>query len=188
MPSKQLIIAITGPKGSGKGTAAKYLAEKYGAHVLRFSFFIEELLESLKLSKKDRDIQINFMDTLRRLLGVDILAHAIIKKISTMKAKMIVIDGVRFIQELQYLRKNLKNLTLIAIKADPKTRFFRTKKRGEKVKESTFTYTQFLAEHKRSTEKPIPKVMRQADFTVNNSKDLPYLQGQLDTIIKKLLS
>lgn len=186
--TQPVILGLISEKGGGKSTVASYLQKYYHAKVLRFSFFIEEMLESLELPTKNRDIQIKFIEKLRQLLSEDILAKIIVRHIYSLKQskKLIILDGVRFPSEEKYLKKHLKNFFTIAITADPKTRYLRTKKRGEKSNESTFSYTQFLKEHNRSTEKNINNLMKNADFSVDNTKDLNYLYTQIDTIMQKI--
>ncbi len=178
-----LIIALISEKGGGKGTTAKYFEEKYAAKTLRFSFFIEEMLASINAPANDRDIIIRFITKLRELLGKDVLAKILVNQIP--KNKLIIIDGVRFPEEYLYLSKHLKNFHSIALKADPKTRYIRTKSRGEKKNESRFTYSQFMEEHKASSEKFIQKTIRMADIIIDNNGEKQKLFCALDGAIKK---
>ena len=51
---KRLIIGLVGRKGSGKGTVAKILKEKYGASVYRFSDVLREILDLLFVEKVEK--------------------------------------------------------------------------------------------------------------------------------------
>lgn len=183
---KQFILAIVSEKGGGKGTASAHLEEKYRAKNLRFSFFIEELLRSMGAPEKDRDIMIQFIEKLRELFGKDVLAKILVKKIERMKNRLIVLDGMRFLEEQKYLKKHFHNFQSIGISTDAKNRYIRTKERGEKVNESRFTYSQFIEEQSRSTEKNIPRLMKQVDHKIKNDGTLKEFYEALDTIMKKI--
>jgi dephospho-CoA kinase len=57
------IIGLVGRQGSGKGTAAKILAEKYGAQLFRFSAILGDVLDRVAV-ERTRD---NMIDGIRRI-------------------------------------------------------------------------------------------------------------------------
>lgn len=185
--NKKLILALISEKGGGKGTAAKYFEQKYNAKVLRFSFFIEEMLASLGLPTNDRTLLATFIQKLRGFVGNDVLAQIMVRRIEKMKAKFIVVDGYRFPEEEEFLRSHLSNFFTVAISASAKTRYLRTKLRGERKNEDRFSFPQFLEDQKLPTELFIKRLMKKTDFIVDNNGSEEELYTHLDKLTKKLL-
>lgn len=178
-----LVIALTGKGGSGKGTVARYLIEKYDGRQYRFSYVLDDILKRIhKLNSRDN--QINLALALRKLYGKDILAQIVKQDIDNEQPSLAVIDGLRYPEELSQLQK-LPSFKLAAIKADNNIRYQRSIKRGEKAGEKTLTRTEFDALDKRDTEIHISALMKQADIVIDNNADLEHLYKQVDTLIKQ---
>jgi len=54
---KKIILGFAGEIASGKGTAAKYLAEKYGSGYFRFSTILRDVLKRLYLDESRENAQ-----------------------------------------------------------------------------------------------------------------------------------
>lgn len=180
----KIVIGLVGLPAAGKGTAAAYLAKKYGAEKRRFSNALVDILNRL-YKPVTRDNQIKLVEHLRALFGEQVLADVIVEDIRQSNLDMIVIDGLRMPADLETLRA-VPNFYLFAIKADIKIRFERARKRGEKPEESAMTFEEFEASHKRSTELPIPQLEAQADFTLDNNGSETELRTQIDECLKKI--
>jgi dephospho-CoA kinase len=99
-------------------------------------------------------------------------------------ATLIVIDGVRRLEDVKYLRE-LPEFKLVYITAPMRTRYERLVVRGENADDTTKTYEDFEDDHKRESEREITKLEPFAQEVVDNSGSLPELHAQLDAIIKK---
>lgn len=178
----KLIIGFVGQAGSGKGTAAHLLQEKYNATVFTFSDILTDILNRLFLPST-RDNLVNMSITLRQGFGQNILAKAMSRQIDNSQADIVVVDGIRRLEDIEDLRTN-PNFHLIEITVDPKIRFERLKKRNQKPGESEMTWEEFLAVGQKETEVTIAKVAEQAQIKLNNEGEIKELEAQLQKLIE----
>lgn len=183
MPTNKIIIGFVGLLASGKGTAAKYLEEKYHASSYRFSTILRDMLRRAYL-EQTRDNMIKISEAIRGTFGEDILAKTIARDAENDTNSIVIIDGIRRLADIEHLRK-LPNFLLVEIFAEPKTRHERLVKRGENPDDVTKTYEEFLADHQRSTEITIPDVIPLAKSHIDNNGTLDELHAQIDQIVKQ---
>ncbi len=186
MISNKIILGFTGLIASGKGTAAKYFNEKYGATTYRFSTMLRDLLNRIHV-EHSRDNIIKISEAIRRDFGEDVMAKTMAADAEADTNPFIVIEGIRRMADIEYLSR-LPNFILIEIFAEPITRFERLVKRGENVGDTTKTYEQFLEDHKRSTEVSILDVIPRATERVDNNGTIDDLKKQLDALVTKYSS
>ncbi len=122
------IIGITGPLGSGKTTASKILQEK-GYTNFTFSDVIKEKAKKMGKATDDRKILQDIGDSLRKKYGNDILARHTFKRVKASNIEFVIIDGIRNIGELTYIKE--KGGYIIGIYGDIDVRFRRISKRGQ---------------------------------------------------------
>lgn len=180
---KKIILGFTGLLASGKGTAAKYLEEKYQASTYRFSTILRDILNRI-YQEQTRDNLIKLSENLRGIFGENLLAKAIAQDVANNPNPVIIVEGIRRLADITYLQK-MPNFILVEIFADPQIRYERLIKRGENIDDNTKTYEQFLADHQRSTELSIVEVIKQTSEKIDNNGNLTELQKQLDSLIKK---
>lgn len=178
-----MIFGFVGLIASGKGEATKYLAQKYKASTYRFSTILRSLLDQLFL-EHSRDNMIKMSEIVRNAFGENILARAIAENVDKDKNKIIIVEGIRRLADLEFLEK-MPNFILVEIFADPQIRFSRLAMRNENPDDATKTFEQFLADHQRTTELSIQDVIRKAKEKINNNGEKESLQKQLDELIKK---
>lgn len=178
----KIIFGLVSQMAGGKETVKKYLEKSYQARSCRFSSIMRDILDRLYLDKSRDNIQ-KLSTSLRQVYGEDILALTITKEVNNIKAKIVVVDGVRRQADIKYL-KELDNFYLIAIEAEAKIRYERLVMRAENIGDSEKTYEQFLADHNKEADKQIPDVMKNADFTINNNGNLEELYQQIDKLVK----
>ena len=77
----KIIIGLVGQIASGKGTATKYLEEKYGAGTHRFSTMLRDVLKRLYLETSRENMQ-SLSTFLRKQFGEDALARVIAKEVA----------------------------------------------------------------------------------------------------------
>jgi dephospho-CoA kinase len=180
----RLIIGLVGRPGSGKGTAAKYLQETYHAELFRFSSILNAVLDRIAV-EKSRDNQIQLSEILRHGFGEDVLAYAIEKDALTAKSDIVVIDGIRRIDDLAALEP-LPSFRLIEIATPAKLRYDRMTHRGEKAGENTMSYDEFQAQEQAPTEITIPAVAARAWKTIDNSGTAEELKAKIDAMMAEL--
>ncbi len=183
MPTNKIIFGLVGPLASGKGTSAAYLKQKYQASAYRFSTMLRDLLDRIHL-KKNRDNLIKMSEAIREKFGEHIMAKTMAADAEKDAGHIVVIDGIRRQADIEYLSKN-PGFILVSIDADIETRYDRLTKREENTDDNEKTFAQFKADHQRSTELTIPRVMKQADDHIDNNGSISDLHLQLDNLIKK---
>ncbi|PJE75643.1 hypothetical protein COV04_03530 [Candidatus Uhrbacteria bacterium CG10_big_fil_rev_8_21_14_0_10_48_11] len=186
--SQKKVIGLTGPKGSGKGTIANYLAEHYGATVIAVSTILNEILTLIGV-KRERVNQIALAQALRATFGKEAMGHAVdaaLNRLPPTKQRLVVVDGVRPLADWDPWRNN-KNATLVAVTASAEIRYQRIRKRGKTAEEKTLTLKRFRAEEKMPTEtKTIGETSRHARFTIDTSDSKAAVYRQVDYVADKL--
>ena len=178
------IIVFTGQVASGKGTAAAFFVQKYGAKVFRFSTMLRDILDRLYLTQSRENMQDISMN-LRGRFGQDLMAKVIAHDVERADAKLVIVDGARRPEDIEHL-KRLDGFTLIAVSARPEVRFERMHTREENPDDHSKTWEEFLKEEGAETEVLIPRLMNEADFTVDNNGDRESLEKQLEEIYAKI--
>ena len=130
LDEKMKIIAFTGMPFSGKSEAVK-IAKEQGITVVRMGDMIWEETKKQGLELNDQNVGM-IANNMRKTHGKDIWAKKTIKKINSMKeTELLVIDGIRNIEEIETFEKELgKDFVLIAIEVCDKTRHKRALMRG----------------------------------------------------------
>lgn len=182
----RLVIGLVGRKGSGKGKCAGILKTTYGASVYRFSDVLRDILDRLFV-EKNRENLIKLSEVLRQGFGEEILRHALLKQAEQDPAPLVVLDGIRRVEELRALQE-IPGFHLVNISAPLETRYARIKQRGENAGETTRTLESFRELEQASTEVTISDVEVLAERTVDNSGDADQLAAQIDELMTSLLS
>ncbi|RLJ08333.1 MAG: hypothetical protein DRP16_01635 [Candidatus Aenigmatarchaeota archaeon] len=179
-----MIIGIVGKRLTGKNEIAEYLSLKYGFHVLDYTKNV--LAPLLKKEKKaiTRENLINLAMELREEYGNDILTRMIAEHIE--RDKNYVIAGVRFREEVEFLKKAFGNgFVLIAVDSEPKLRYERAKKRKTKG-EGSLSFNRFFKIDRLPTERVIPETMKLADFLIENNGTIEELRKKTDSVMEKI--
>lgn len=179
---KRIIIGLVGESGSGKDTVAKYLAEKYGAKLMRFADPIKETL-NIYFEQSSREDQQWLALEFRKRFGNDILSRALRKKIDGGEG-LVVINGLRFWEDYDFVKSFAPGYVIYST-ADQKLRWERTAGRGEKA-DDNITFGKFQELERVETEVHIPEIGAKADFKIVNEKDLEFLLKSVDEIMAKI--
>jgi dephospho-CoA kinase len=183
MAQHKVILGFTGLMASGKGTAAAYYQQKYGATTYRFSTMLRDLLKRLHL-EHSRDNLIKISEAIRHTFGEETMAKTLAGDVAEDPNKIIIVEGIRRMADIAYLSK-LTNFVLVEIFADPKTRHYRITQRTENPDDQTKTFEQFMEDHKRSTEISIPEVIEHATEQIDNNGSKEELHQKLDKLLQK---
>jgi dephospho-CoA kinase len=123
------LIAFVGMPASGKSEAAA-IAKKLGIPVVNMGDVVREETARRGLTPTDENIG-GTGTALRREDGMDVIAKRCIPKIRSIKSKIVVVDGIRNINEIEYYKNEFGNdFRLIAINTPFEIRFERVKKRA----------------------------------------------------------
>jgi dephospho-CoA kinase len=181
---KKSILGLVGTIGAGKSSAVEYLLTKGFDHI-KLSNVIRE---KAKLKNPDRGTLQDWGNKLRQTFGTDFLAKEAWKKITRSKSKKFLIDGIRNVAEVRFLRGK-ENFHLICVDAHPKTRFKRLRIRSssrdpltlEEFKEMESRDLNENKEHGQQTK----AAMRLADFSIRNDSPIEFFL-KLEKIFKDI--
>lgn len=182
-----MIIGITGPSGSGKGTFVSFLQEKYNFIHFSVSDFLKEKVKE-KNYPQGRDSLIKIANEIRKKYGGDYIVKKLYQK-AVKSSKNIVIESIRNPIEAKFL-KNKKNSFLLAITADVKTRYKRIIKR--KSEKDNISFKKFLEQEKREmfskdpSKQNIKRCIEMADYIIDNNKSITNLKKQIEEVIKEI--
>ncbi len=184
MPSNKAVIGIVGEIAAGKGVAAKYLQDKYGAAIFKFSTPMRDCLRRLHLPETRENLQL-FSKISREAFGQDLYSKTIALDAAASASEMIITDGIRRLNDAIELAK-LPYFHLLAIAADERVRYERVRSRDENPGDAEKTWEQFSKEAQAETEVTIREVAAQAEFTIENNGTLDDLHAKLDMMMAKL--
>lgn len=179
------IVAITGPFGSGKSTAASFFETK-GFKKIVLSEFLEE--EAVRRGEKvTRKVLQDIGNQWREKFGSFVLTKKALEKAKEGGLEKIVIDGIRNISEIEFLKKN-GNVKLIAVVSNKKNRFERSKKR-KKREEMTWELFEKLDDRDRGigekeTGLQVDRCIKLADFLIENNKTEIEFNKELEQLVK----
>ncbi|HEY9704301.1 MAG TPA: dephospho-CoA kinase [Allocoleopsis sp.] len=166
------VIGLTGTIASGKSVVAQILKSK-GFEVISLSSIIRDYLSEKDIVANRKSMQ-DAGNELRKEFGGQVLAERSIKKYLG-KTELLVIDGIRNIDEVDYLRKNC-NFTLIGVDAPIEIRWERVKKRNRD--NDLLNYDKFLLDDARDrgfneplNGQQVGMCLVQADFLVINDEE-----------------
>ncbi len=181
--NKKIILGLVGPIASGKGTVAKYLQEKQGANVYKFSTVLRDVLQRLHLDVSRKNLQ-DISTILRKSFGEDILAKTIAEDTEKDQGSLVVVDGIRRWADITYLNKK-DNFILVGVDADPKIRYQRLIKRKENEGDSSKTYEEFLKDQDQEADAEIPEIINSASELIYNDHELEVLYNNIDSLLNK---
>jgi dephospho-CoA kinase len=177
----RIVIGLVGRKGSGKGTVARLLKERYGASVYRYSDILRDILDQLSIDKT-REHLIALSEILRKHYGEDVLKHAMMEHVRHDATRLIVIDGIRRMDDLTRLDE-LGTFYLVSITAPVELRYQRATARGENAGETTRTFASFQNMESAPTEKTIADVEPHAWKIIDNTGSYDELASKVDELM-----
>lgn len=177
----KLILGFSGQIGCGKGTVAKYIAEKYGTSHYRFSDILREVSDYLRIEKTRDNLQ-DLSTVLRKRFGEDLLTKIIFEKVKEDPNDLIVVEGIRLAEDVEYL-KRLPEFTFVFIEADPKVRYERMITRNENVGDAEKTFEQFVQDQKDEADAQIKDLKVKAQYTIENNGTIEELHKKVDELI-----
>jgi dephospho-CoA kinase len=191
---RNMILVVVGLPGSGKSTVADFLKGR-GFDVIEFGDIWRQLLKEAKIPINNPRATREFTKQLRVKRGKDIYARYAVKRIKR-SMKHVVLMGVRSTYEMDYLRKNVKDIKIIAILSPFKTRFGRLKARGKPEDPKNLADFRWLNTRekrgfmsaKREERHGVEVVMKDADYVISNAatkKELGRDVGRVVSYLKK---
>lgn len=179
----KIILGITGEIACGKGTVTAHLAKEYQAGTHRFSTMLRDVLDRMYIEQTRENLAL-ISKVLRQNFGEDVMAKTMMKEAESDEHEIVIIDGVRRLADIKYLRE-LPQFKLIYIEADIQKRYERIIKRGENTDDKGKTFEEFQKEQTLESETQIRDLKNYANYVVDNNGTYTDLYAQIDKIIKE---
>ncbi len=184
MYNDKIVIGLVGETGSGKDTVAHYLKRRYDVDLLRFGMPLKKTLD-LFFDKSSKEDQAWLYTMFKDRFGEDVLHKGVLRYVQQNNGIMCV-NGMRMMMDLEFIR-SFENSYIMYVTADQKMRWKRVTSRGEKSDDDQ-TFDEFKKfEAESETEKAIPAIGKDADFTVKNDSSMDDLLWQVDDAMKNIL-
>lgn len=180
-----MVVGVTGMPGAGKATV-KVMVEKLGYPVVVMGEEIRKEARRRGLKPTPENIGM-VMLKIREEEGPEVVAKRCIPKIEKAKGKLVIVDGIRSLDEVKEFKKHFPNFTLIAIHTSPKTRFKRLFRR--KRSDDPKVWKTFMERDLRELSVGLGCVIATADQLIVNETTKAELREKisevLDGVIKK---
>jgi dephospho-CoA kinase len=178
------IIAFTGMPASGKSEAVQ-LAKDKGIPVIRMGDMVWEETKRQGKPLDDKNVG-DVAHSMREKHGMDIWAKQTVEKIRSLKKSfLLVIDGVRNMEEIDYFKKELgMDFLVIAIDAPDHLRRKRAISRGRT--DDSKNLKDLEERDKREIRWGLQKVIANADIVIPNNGSLKDFKKHVLTVFKKL--
>jgi len=160
----KLIICLTGMPGAGKTTATK-IVKDLGFDTVNMGEGVREETIRRGLSLTDRNIGSVMLD-LRHKNGMGAIAKLALPKILSSKKKIIGIDGVRNIEEIEIF-KEVGEVKILVIHGSPEARFKNL--RGREREDAPESRKPFETRDNREISVGIEKLFALADEAISNN-------------------
>jgi len=178
------IIAFTGMPASGKSEAVQ-LAKDKGIPVIRMGDMVWEETKRQGKPLDDKNVG-DVAQSMREKHSMDIWAKRTVEKIHSLKkSSLLVIDGVRNMEEIEYFKKELgMDFLVIAIDAPDALRRKRAILRGRT--DDSKNLKDLEERDKREIRWGLQKVIADADIVIPNNGSIEDFKKQVLTVFKKL--
>jgi dephospho-CoA kinase len=178
------IIAFTGMPASGKSEAVQ-LARDKGIPVIRMGDLVWEETKRQHKPLDDKHVG-NVATAMRKQHGMDIWARRTVEKIHSLQpSPLLVIDGVRNMEEIEYFKKELgMDFLIIAIDAPDTLRRKRALQRGRT--DDSKNLRDLEERDKREIHWGLQKVIADADIIIPNNGTLDDFKKHVLTVFEKL--
>ena len=192
MARSRIVVTVVGLPGSGKSMAAEMLKKK-GFEVIELGDIWRELLKKNHISRFDPIGTREFTRRIRQRFGKDVYARYAFRKVQKKRA-LVAIMGIRSTYEMDYLKKHLKNVYIIALLAPMRMRYGRLKARGKPEDPKDLKDFKWLDTREkrgfmkaRSEEKHgVMHIIKGADYVIANTSTVSKLESNISKVVNKI--
>jgi len=181
------VIGTIGMNGAGKNTVIGYISRNYGIPVITISDLIGKAAATDGIEPTRENLTQVALDHIRKY-GRDYFPREVIRIIEQNQWETTGVAGIRSYTDVETFRKRFgEDFTLVHVDVpDLLIRFQRVKNRGEPKDPKTFD--EFLEQDKTEEENfQLSKVIKEAEYTLRNDKDIEALFAQIDKLLAKIL-
>lgn len=180
---KKIVIGVAGMPGAGKATVRK-MVQEMGYPVVVMGDVIREEAERRKMEPTPENLGL-IMLKIREEEGPAVVAKRCLPKIKKAKEKVVVIDGIRSLEEVEEFKRHFPNFTLIVIQASPETRFQRLFKRRRS--DDPKTWKTFVERDARELSVGLGGVIATADHIIVNEGTKEQLKRNVRKVLEDVI-
>ena len=169
--------------GSGKTTIKEFI-QNMDYSVIAMGDVIREEAKKRGLKPNAKNLG-RIMILLREEEGPEIVAKRCVKKIQVSEQRVLVIDGLRSLSEVEEFRKHFAGFTIIGIHASPKTRFNRLLSR--KRSDDPISWNNFAVRDMRELKVGLGNVFAISDQIIINEGTKDDLKKRLHKVMMELI-
>jgi dephospho-CoA kinase len=175
------IIAITGMPGAGKGLVSK-VAKEIGFPIFVLGDVIREEASARALSPTPKNLG-RLMLEIREKEGQGVVAKRLLSKMKSKKAKLVIVEGVRSLKEIEEFEKDHKTI-ILGVHTSPDERFQRLVRR--KRSDDPKKWEEFVERDRRELKVGIGDVLALSDIMVINESTKEDFKNKIRPILTNL--
>jgi len=179
----KVVVGVAGMPGSGKGLFRRTV-QRMGYPVVIMGDVVREEVKQRNLKPTPENLGKTMLN-LRELDGPAAVAKRCIPKLKKATDRIVVIDGIRSLAEVEEFKKHFPNFILIAIHASPKARYQRLSRRRRS--DDPTNWDTFMERDLRELGVGMGAVIAAADHTIVNEGTVAQLKKKIQQVIKEVL-
>jgi len=180
---EKIVVGVAGMPGAGKATV-KEMVERLGYPVVVMGDEIREETRRRGLKLTPENVGV-VMLKLREAEGPAVVAKRCLPRIEKAKGKVVVVDGIRSLHEVNEFKRHFPNFTLIAIHASPETRFQRLFQR--KRSDDPEGWETFMERDLRELSVGLGSAIATADYMIINEATKAELSGKVREVLEEVV-
>lgn len=169
--------------GAGKGVFRK-IVKKQGYPVVIMGDEVRAEVKKRNLKPTAANLGIVMLD-LRKIDGPAAIAKRCISKIKNMPGKIVIVDGIRSLFEVEEFKNHFSSFILLAIHASPRTRYSRLFRR--KRSDDPVNWETFMERDLRELEVGMGSVISLTDYMIINEGTIFNFKQKIMMIMREVL-
>jgi len=179
----KVVVGVAGMPGSGKGAFRRTL-QKMGYPVVIMGDEVREEAKRRNLKPTPENLG-KIMLQLRESEGPAAVAKRCIPKLNKTTERIVGVDGIRSLHEVEEFRKHFPNFILIFIHSSPKTRYQRLFRRRRS--DDPKSWETFMERDLRELGIGMGAVIAAADHMIVNEGTIAQLKKKIQQVLKEML-
>lgn len=181
---RKVVLGIVGMPGSGKSVVADALRRR-GVPVVVMGDVVREETRRRGLEPTPENVG-RVMLEIRDEEGLVVVARRCIPKIEALQGRVVVVEGIRSMDEVEEFRRHFGDFSLLAIHSSPETRFERLYHRRRS--DDPGSWQAFIERDLRELRVGIGWPIALADHVLVNEGKLSDLRARIVTLAKEMRS
>ena len=182
MINDKVVVGIAGMPGAGKGVFRRTI-QRMGYPVVTMGDEVREEVKRRNLKPTPQNLG-KVMLQLREVEGPAAVAERCIPKLEKAIGRIVVIDGIRSLVEVNEFKKHFPHFILIAIHASPKTRYQRLLRRRRS--DDPPDWKTFIERDLRELGIGMGSVISVADYMIVNEGTIFQLRQKIVQVMKEV--